>query len=43
MSLKQPIRKGAFHLLIFALFLLFSHERTPFEAAVNITRKLLRN
>jgi len=35
MSLKQPIRKGAFHLLIFALFLLFSHEQTPFAAAAN--------
>jgi hypothetical protein len=35
MSLKQPIRKGAFHLLIFVLLLLFSHEQTPFAAAAN--------
>lgn len=33
MSLKQPIRKGAFHLLVFAFFLLFSHEQAPCAAA----------
>ncbi len=35
MPLQQPIRKGAFHLLIFVLFLLFSHGQTSFVAAAN--------
>ena len=35
MPFKRPIRKGTFHLFIFVLFLLFSHEQTPFAAAAN--------
>jgi len=35
MPLKQSIRKGAFHLLISVLFLLFSHEQAPFVAVAH--------